>query len=1328
MSGLVGTDTAEQAYAGTPALATDALASSDAGSVPITISAGTVVASDYDYQLSFVPGTLTINPAPLTISANNQSRNEGEANPELTATFAGLVNDDTTVDFPGLTLATAATIDSYPGDYAITVGGATNGNYLITYVDGLLVIAGVPVLTVRADNFSIVYGSALPSFTSTISGFNHGDDESLVTDLTFSTSAVVGSSVGTYGITPFGASAAGYRIVYVPGTLSITPASLIITANAASRIYGDPNPAFTASFSGLVAGDTAAAFPGLTFSTAPLNAGVGAYPLNVSGSTNSNYTPTYVPGELTVTARPVTITAGDVNTIYGEFFNQPDFTLTGLASFDTASVLGAIEVFGTGTHAGTYPIEIFGGANPNYSITRQLGTLTIARRPATITANDVTREYGEANPDFYTATYSGFLEGDLFAAGVYFSTPVEPFSNVGDYAITPFNFSNAANYDIAYVDGVFRVTPAPLLLTPASFSRVYGNDNPALTFSLAGLKGTDTNDVVTGATAEITAWRSAPVGDYTFNVSGATATNYAITTETGTVTITPRPIKVIAADADRVYGDENPEFTIANADTNLLPDVDPIDEVIRFGTTATTTSFVGDYAITPELLNPNYTLTATPFGTLRIAPRPLDVVIGDAFRYYGNANPSFSYRLLGEPLPEGLSIDGQIVPRTEAVTNATAQAGFYTIINDGFIDPRRYELRSLTPGVLTVAPRPVAIVTDYITRNYPPGTDLAKITDFSEITLQGRVLDLLTGEDVTGSFPGLAFRIFDARTTSVELVREDYTQYFTVPPADRFISGYAFPTAAPPTETRTVAIPQPGFVIVGLSRTLSIAPDFDYLRANPNYAVTTIEPGRLTLERPLQLSPNEQQIQLIEITQRAPLVVRGLSDYKANIGVLLGDNPAMSTDMITDFLTSLLASGESEFGEDSLFYAIFGKTTGSSDDLDPATIRAWLADIATNAEKRVLLGEPLVAYLRDLQEIPSGERTMAQQRLAEAVAAKFADKRDEFAGELLAKEAAFNAAPNSSRVYYGARDTAKTLEERAAVAAMDFLKTQGDRLTDAEKSLLGQIHASIIDTDATSTIGLLEAWFEARGDRAGSAFIDAQFRGFIGELSAQRDVMQKAQAEIASGQDRSGPGAHTGGLAAAHDFVNLNPPYADFMAESSSAMLVAKMASYSEYANKKIYKTASGYADDSSTVNGVVVAGITSGLIEGGMGAAHALGGLAKVGEALFPYVAHGVKAAKQAAAFSGSAMARLTAANIALAITLTVGIEGIKTAVKLEEQRIIYESITADHGKMVNFNDLNLTANATDPMANLPGPKKVQDFLYQNLLVDSLSEMLLGL
>ena len=52
-------------------------------------------AADPDYTISYVGGTLTVSPATLTVTANDQTRPQGEANPPLTYTLSGLVNGDT---------------------------------------------------------------------------------------------------------------------------------------------------------------------------------------------------------------------------------------------------------------------------------------------------------------------------------------------------------------------------------------------------------------------------------------------------------------------------------------------------------------------------------------------------------------------------------------------------------------------------------------------------------------------------------------------------------------------------------------------------------------------------------------------------------------------------------------------------------------------------------------------------------------------------------------------------------------------------------------------------------------------------------------------------------------------------------------------------------------------------------------------------------------------------------------------------------------------------------------------------------------------------------
>ena len=219
------------------------------GSYAITASG----AVDTDYTISYGAGSLTVTPAALTITADNQSTVFGAALPTLTASYGGFVNGDTSANLSTApTLSTSATAASHVGSYAITASGAVDADYTINYVGGTLSVTPA-ALTITADNQSNVYGAALPTLTASYGGFVNGDTSaSLTTAPTLGTSATAASHVGSYAITASGAVDADYTITYVGGTLTVTPAALTITADNQSNVYGAPCwPTLTASYSGL---------------------------------------------------------------------------------------------------------------------------------------------------------------------------------------------------------------------------------------------------------------------------------------------------------------------------------------------------------------------------------------------------------------------------------------------------------------------------------------------------------------------------------------------------------------------------------------------------------------------------------------------------------------------------------------------------------------------------------------------------------------------------------------------------------------------------------------------------------------------------------------------------------------------------------------------------------------------------------------------------------------------------------------------------------------------------------------------------------------------
>src|SRR5262249_8750587 len=153
-------------------------------------------------------------------------------------------------------------------------------------------------------------------------------------------------------------------------------------------------------------------------------------------------------------------------------------------------------------------------------------------------------------------------------------------------------------------------------------SRLYGDPNPPLTYTITGFVNGDTISVVSGtADCSTTAIVTGPVGTYpiTCTVGTLAAENYVFAFANGTLTVNPAPLTVTVNNAVRAYGDPNPTFT---GTITGLKNGDNI--TATYSTTATITSPVGTYPITatlvdPNNLLPNYTVTINN-GTLTITP------------------------------------------------------------------------------------------------------------------------------------------------------------------------------------------------------------------------------------------------------------------------------------------------------------------------------------------------------------------------------------------------------------------------------------------------------------------------------------------------------------------------------------------------------------------------------------------------------------------------------------------------------------------------------------------------------------------------------------
>jgi hypothetical protein len=257
--------------------------------------------------------TANITPAPLTITANDASKVYGQTATlaptafTTTALVAGETVGTVTEVSPEGTPATAAV----PGPYAIipsaaTGGTFTPGNYTITYVNGALTVTPAP-LTIKANDNTKVYGTtftpASTAFTTPVAPQN-GETVGSVTETSPEGTPATAGVPGPYAIIPSAATGGtftpgNYTITYVNGALTVTPVPLTVTANDATKTYGQtvvlPDTAFTTT--GLVNGDTVTSVPVTSAGTLAL-APVGGSPYAITPGTATG---TYVPGNYTVT-------------------------------------------------------------------------------------------------------------------------------------------------------------------------------------------------------------------------------------------------------------------------------------------------------------------------------------------------------------------------------------------------------------------------------------------------------------------------------------------------------------------------------------------------------------------------------------------------------------------------------------------------------------------------------------------------------------------------------------------------------------------------------------------------------------------------------------------------------------------------------------------------------------------------------------------------------------------------------------------------------------------------------------------------------------------
>jgi ELWxxDGT repeat protein len=361
--------------------------------------------SDNNYEMSYQPGTITIEPAPLTFSADPKTKVYGDPVPELTYSVSGWKGSDDLSDIDNLPELTTLAQDIDAGEYAITWSGGSDNNYELNFENATLTVSKA-VLTVTAEDESKLYGQEVPELRYTVSGFRLNDG---ISDLDESLQAECGvtmeSVVGEYPITLSGGAALNYTFNLVPGNFSVKKARLILTPDVTSKIYGDEMPEIAFNFSGFKLdedSDVINALPEVLL-TVTSGSHAGDYEFGIVGGEDDQYEFELETKVFSVNKAALKVRADNASRAYGEV--NPDFTFSfsGFVAADSESDIDVLPSASTEANAfsdvGTYPITIAGAEDNDYDIAYETGVLEIVKASQEISFETITQQSVDG-PDF----------------------------------------------------------------------------------------------------------------------------------------------------------------------------------------------------------------------------------------------------------------------------------------------------------------------------------------------------------------------------------------------------------------------------------------------------------------------------------------------------------------------------------------------------------------------------------------------------------------------------------------------------------------------------------------------------------------------------------------------------------------------------------------------------------------------------------------------------------------------------------------------------------------------------------------------------------------
>ncbi len=659
---------------------------------------------------SVLEANLEVIPRVVTLRIDNKTTMYGENAPEFTYSVQNKYGEDA-LGSEDMTLVCSYVKGNYVNNYDITVTDSSinNVNYSVIVANGVLKVNKRPVtlefITEGANALQVQYYDDYPTdamfktmvkVTGTYGLYGEND---LTTDILenarFISSYAKGEPVSAegYPVTISGYSTKNYDVTVKEGSLIVTKKTLDVYIQNSTVVYGEEQPILKVKLDGLVGADKDDPEAILNLVSGVQTTyvqGMAPQTLTIQAASSSvtleNYVPVFHDGQLTITKRPLVITArgysADTSNPWSSAIEDANntFTVSGLYENDVVTDKGVL----TTSSATERAYYLFG---------EQLSNEFIWAENLVVKDKNAQAEGDVAITSRYVLTYD--IQVAITSLGVFVTSDAKYYDGtVNEINVQTFitgmtvefstdnglsyssevpQLTNAGSYVVNYVikrDGVQEgeaqtvmvvINPKPIAVSVSSQNLTYGDTIDVSQFVPSLAEG---STLVEGDTLEslgiacslydeggnVVELKSIlNAGTYDVKISSTTSTNYAVASVDGVLRIKRKDLTLSASSYSIVYGQglDGKDLT-ASGDLPFAYQIEEggfvngeslasLNATVLFNCAYTnnTDAVAGAYDIIPRLALDNYNVTVNK-GTLTVQARDITLEFGNLEIEYGS--------------------------------------------------------------------------------------------------------------------------------------------------------------------------------------------------------------------------------------------------------------------------------------------------------------------------------------------------------------------------------------------------------------------------------------------------------------------------------------------------------------------------------------------------------------------------------------------------------------------------------------------------------------------------------------------------------------------